>query len=207
MPAHDKFKYTFDNLASVIDEFTEKVGLTKYALYVQDYGAPVGYRLAVKHPEKITAIVVQNGNAYDEGLDNDFWKPIKEYWKEPESQAKRDAIRNLVTYDATKWQYTDGVKDPELVSPDGAAEDQFLLDRKGNDEIQLDLFLSYGSNPPLYPELAGILPQASAANAHCVGQERQDFSGCWCGTLQARSENAGVSPAGCGALRPRNQRR
>jgi pimeloyl-ACP methyl ester carboxylesterase len=94
MPPHDKFKYTFDNLASVIDEFTEKVGLTKYALYVQDYGAPVGYRLAVKHPEKITAIVVQNGNAYDEGLDNDFWKPIKEYWKEPKSQAKRDAIRN-----------------------------------------------------------------------------------------------------------------
>jgi pimeloyl-ACP methyl ester carboxylesterase len=151
MPAHDKFKYTFDNLAQVIDEFTEKVGLSKYALYVQDYGAPVGYRLAVKHPERITAIVVQNGNAYDEGLDNEFWKPIKAYWKEPKSKEKRDAIRNLVTYEATKWQYTTGVKNPELVSPDGAAHDQFLLDRKGNDEIQLDLFLSYGSNPPLYP--------------------------------------------------------
>lgn len=151
MPTHDKFSYTFDNLANVIDEFTEKLGLKTYALYVQDYGAPIGYRLAAKHPERITAIVVQNGNAYDEGLDNKFWEPIKAYWKEPTSKEKRNAIRNLVTYDATKWQYTDGVKNPELVSPDGAAHDQFLLDRPGNDEIQLDLFLSYGSNPPLYP--------------------------------------------------------
>jgi pimeloyl-ACP methyl ester carboxylesterase len=152
MPPHDKFSYTFDNLAKVIDEFTEKVGLTRYALYVQDYGAPVGYRLAVKHPERITAIVVQNGNAYVEGLDNDFWKPIKAYWNEPNSKEKRDALRVALTYETTRWQYTHGVKNPELVSPDGAAHDQFLLDRKGNDEIQLDLFLSYGSNPPLYPE-------------------------------------------------------
>src|SRR3954469_10260277 len=152
MPAHDQFSYTFDNLAKVIDEFTQKVGLTKYALYVQDYGAPVGYRLATKHPERITAIVVQNGNAYDEGLDNEFWKPIKAYWKEPSSKARRDAIRGLVTYEATRGQYQTGAKDPELVSPDGAAHDQFLLDRPGNDEIQLDLFLSYGSNSPLYPK-------------------------------------------------------
>jgi pimeloyl-ACP methyl ester carboxylesterase len=95
--------------------------------------------------------VVQNGNAYDEGLDNPFWEPIKAYWREPKSQARRDAIRNLLTYDATRWQYSDGVPSPELVSPDGAAHDQFLLNRPGNDEIQLDLFLSYGSNPPLYP--------------------------------------------------------
>jgi pimeloyl-ACP methyl ester carboxylesterase len=152
MPARGRFTYTFDNLAKVIDDFTEKLGLTKYSLYVQDYGAPVGYRLAVLHPDRIDAIVVQNGNAYDEGLDNEFWKPIKAYWKEPSSKEKRDAIRNLVTYEATRWQYTTGAKDPELVSPDGAAHDQFLLDRKGNDEIQLDLFLSYGSNPPLYPK-------------------------------------------------------
>jgi len=152
MPPRDMFAYTFDNLAKVIDEFTEKVGLTKYALYVQDYGAPVGYRLASQHPDRITAIVVQNGNAYDEGLDNDFWKPIKAYWQEPNGKAKRDNLRNLVTYEATQWQYTHGVKNPELVSPDGAAHDQLLLDRKGNDEIQLDLFLSYGSNPPLYPK-------------------------------------------------------
>jgi pimeloyl-ACP methyl ester carboxylesterase len=152
MPPHDKFAYTFDHLSKVIAEFTAKLGLTRYAVYVQDYGAPVGYRLAVAHPDRVTAIVVQNGNAYDEGLDNDFWKPLKAYWKQPDSQEKRDALRKLLTYEATKWQYTDGVKNPELVSPDGAAHDQFLLDRKGNDEIQLDLFLSYGSNPPLYPK-------------------------------------------------------
>ena len=152
MPPHDKFAYTFDNLAKVIDEFTEKLGLTKYAIYVQDYGAPVGYRLAVKHPERITAIVVQNGNAYDEGLDNDFWKPLKAYWKEPNNRARRDALRPFLKYDATRWQYTNGVKKLELISPDGPAHDQFLLGREGNDEIQLDLFLSYGSNPLLYPK-------------------------------------------------------
>lgn len=152
MPAHDKFEYTFDNLANVIDEFTGKLGLTKYVLYVQDYGAPIGYRLASAHPERVTAIVVQNGNAYDEGIDNDFWKPVKAYWDEPNSKEKRDALRSLLTYDAAKWQYTDGVKNLEAVSPDGPAHDQFLLDRLGNDEIQLDMFLSYGSNPPLYPK-------------------------------------------------------
>jgi len=150
MPPRDTFAYTFDNLAKVVDEFTGKLGLTKYALYVQDYGAPVGYRLASAHPDRITAIVVQNVNAYDEGLDNDFWKPFKAYWKDPENKEKRDGLRKLITYEATRWQYTHGVKEPELVSPDGAAHDQFLLDRKGNDEVQLDLFLSYGSNPPLY---------------------------------------------------------
>jgi pimeloyl-ACP methyl ester carboxylesterase len=151
MPPRDQFTYTFDNLARVIDEFIEKLGLTRYALYVQDYGAPVGYRLAVKHPERITAIVVQNGNAYEEGLDNDFWKPLKAYWQDPASPEKRQALRAFLTYDATKWQYTHGVPHPEYVSPDGPAHDQFLLDRPGNDEIQLDMFLSYGSNPPLYP--------------------------------------------------------
>lgn len=150
MPAHDKFEYTFDNLARVVDQFTEKLGLTKYAIYVQDYGAPVGYRLAVAHPERITAIIVQNGNAYVEGLASSFWDPIKAYWKEPNNTEKRDALRSAFTYQTTQWQYTHGVPNPELVSPDGAAHDQFLLDRPGNTEIQLDLFLSYGSNPPLY---------------------------------------------------------
>lgn len=152
MPPRDRFAYTFDNLAGVIDRFTEKIGLQKYALYVQDYGAPIGYRLAAAHPERISAIVVQNGNAYDEGLDNDFWKPIKDYWQHPDSKEKRDALRQLLTYKATRWQYLTGAPNPELVAPDGPAEDQFLLDRPGNDEIQLDLFLSYGSNPPLYPK-------------------------------------------------------
>lgn len=152
MPSRDQFAYTFDNLAQVIEGFTEKLGLQRYALYVQDYGAPVGYRLAVAHPERVTALIVQNGNAYEEGLDNDFWKPVKAYWQAPKDPAKRDALRGILTYDATKWQYTHGVPNPELVSPDGPAHDQFLLDRPGNDEIQLDLFLSYGSNPPLYPQ-------------------------------------------------------
>ncbi len=152
MPPRDKFAYTFDNLAKVIDEFTDKVELKQYAMYVQDYGAPVGYRLASAHPERITAIVVQNGNAYEEGLDNEFWQPVKAYWQQPASLEKRNALRSLLTYEATKWQYTHGVPHPELVSPDGPAHDQFLLDRPGNDEIQLDLFLSYGSNPPLYPK-------------------------------------------------------
>ncbi|HEY1066340.1 MAG TPA: alpha/beta hydrolase [Pirellulales bacterium] len=151
MPSREKFSYTFDNLANVIDGFTEQLGLTKYALYVQDYGAPIGYRLAAKHPERVSAIIVQNGNAYDEGLDNPFWEPVKAYWAEPNSHDKREALRQLVSYEATRWQYEHGVKHPERISPDGPAHDQYLLDRPGNAEIQLDMFLSYGSNPPLYP--------------------------------------------------------
>src|ERR1700687_5088599 len=142
MPLHDTFTYTFDNLAKVIDEFTEKVGLTRYALYVQDYGAPVGYRLAGAPPGRGTALVWQNANASDEGLDNDFWKSLKAYWREPASREKRDALRNLLTYDATRWQYTDGVPNPELVSPDGGAHALSLLARRGNNETHLALFLS-----------------------------------------------------------------
>lgn len=155
MPSRDDFVYTFDNLAKVIDDFTEKLGLKSYALYVQDYGAPIGYRLAVAHPERVTAIVVQNGNAYNEGLESEFWKPVKAYWEAPQDASKRDALRGALSYDATKWQYTHGVKNPSSLSPDGPAHDQFLLDRDGNQEIQLDLFLSYGSNPPLYPQWQG----------------------------------------------------
>jgi pimeloyl-ACP methyl ester carboxylesterase len=150
-PPRDQFTYTFDNVAALIDKFTETIGLSNYALYVQDYGAPVGYRLAVKHPERVTAIVVQNGNAYEEGIDNDFWKPIKAYWKEP-TQANRDVLRVALTYDTTRWQYFNGARDKANISPDGPVHDQYLLDRKGNDEIQLDMLLSYGSNPPLYPK-------------------------------------------------------
>ncbi|ODA28249.1 alpha/beta fold hydrolase [Planctopirus hydrillae] len=175
MPTHDQFTYTFDNLAKVIDEFTQKIGLTKYALYVQDYGAPVGYRLASAHPERITAIVVQNGNAYDEGLDNDFWKPIKAYWNDPTSQTKRESLRGILNYDATKWQYLHGVKQPERVSPDGAAHDQFLLDRPGNSEIQLDMFLSYGSNPPLYPQWQAYFRKHQPPMLIVWGQNDQIF--------------------------------
>ena len=151
MPSRDRFDYTFDNLAAAIGDFTDTLGLTRYVLYVQDYGAPVGYRLAVRRPERVAALVVQNGNAYEEGIDNEFWAPVKAYWKEPDSRERREALRGLLTYDATKWQYLTGVTNPERVSPDGPAHDQFLLARPGNDEIQLDMALSYGSNPPLYP--------------------------------------------------------
>jgi len=151
MPTVDQFDYTFDHLAEVIDKFTEKIGLKKYSLYVMDYGAPVGYRLAVKHPERVQALVVQNGNAYDEGLDNDFWKPIKAYWQE-RTEERAKPLRGFFTREATIWQYTDGVRDKEAISPDNWNIDQPLLDRPGNAEIQLALFYSYGSNPALYPE-------------------------------------------------------
>jgi pimeloyl-ACP methyl ester carboxylesterase len=152
MPARDKFAYTFDNIAKVVEDLTATLGLTKYALYVQDYGAPIGFRLASRHPDRVTAIVVQNGNAYDEGLENDFWQPLKAYWREPASLEKRNALRAFLKVEATRWQYTHGVPHPEFVSPDGWTTDQYLLDRPGNDEIQLDMFLSYSSNPPLYTQ-------------------------------------------------------
>jgi pimeloyl-ACP methyl ester carboxylesterase len=152
MPARDKFAYTFDNIAGVVEKFTATVGLTKYALYVQDYGGPIGFRLASGHPDRVTAIVVQNGNAYDEGLESDFWKPLKAYWQEPTNLERRNALRPFLKVDATLWQYTHGVPHPEFISPDGWTTGEYLLDRKGNDEIQLDMFLSYGSNPPLYPK-------------------------------------------------------
>jgi len=150
-PSVQEFDYTFDNLAKVVEKFTEQVGLRKYSLYLMDYGAPVGFRLAVRRPERVQALIVQNGNAYDEGIDNDFWKPIKAYWKD-RSQEKGDGLRSLLTLDATKWQYTHGVRNVETISPDTWGHVQPLLDRPGNQEIQLALFHSYGSNPPLYPQ-------------------------------------------------------
>lgn len=152
MPKRSEFEYSFDNVATVMDHFLERLKVQQYFLYVQDYGAPIGFRIATAHPERVRGFIVQNGNAYDEGLDNEFWKPIKEYWKNPKDSAKREALRGLLSYEATKWQYTHGVPNVERISPDGPAHDQFLLDREGNQEIQLDLFLSYGSNPPLYPQ-------------------------------------------------------
>lgn len=151
MPAMDKFEYSFDNLAKVMDKFTETIGVSRYALYVQDYGAPVGYRLAAAHPERITAIVVQNGNAYNEGLDNDFWVPIKAYWanKTAENGAK---LRAFLDIKGTKWQYTEGVRDVQHLSPDAWTLDQAYMDRPGNKDIQVELFYSYGTNPGHYPE-------------------------------------------------------
>jgi pimeloyl-ACP methyl ester carboxylesterase len=149
MPARDSFTYTFEALTDIVEGFTDKTGFGQYALYAFDYGAPVGFRLAVRRPERITAIISQNGNAYTEGL-SDGWNPIRAYWKEP-TQANRDAIRTLVQPQTTVWQYTHGVADPSLLSPDGYTLDNYYLARPGADEIQLDLFLNYASNVELYP--------------------------------------------------------
>ncbi|MBX3295798.1 MAG: alpha/beta hydrolase [Acidobacteria bacterium] len=150
MPKVNEFDYSFDSLANVVEKFTEQLQLTKYTLYVMDYGAPIGFRLATKHPERVQALIVQNGNAYEEGL-RDFWVPFKAYWKE-QSEKNANELRKFLTLDATKWQWTHGTRDAKLISPDTWTLDQSLLDREGNQAIQLRLFLSYGTNPPLYPK-------------------------------------------------------
>jgi pimeloyl-ACP methyl ester carboxylesterase len=149
MPARDKFAYTFDHIADVIGRFTEVIGLARFAVYVFDYGAPTGFRIAVKHPERITAIISQNGNAYEEGL-SEGWTPIRTYWQEP-SQANRDALRAFLSPQTTHWQYTHGVADESAVSPDGQSLDDFYLARAGADDVQLDLMGDYKSNIAFYP--------------------------------------------------------
>ncbi|HEY1264159.1 MAG TPA: alpha/beta hydrolase [Terriglobales bacterium] len=149
-PERKNFRYTFENLARVMDSFTQSVGLDHYAMYVFDYGAPVGLRLALTHPERITAIISQNGNAYEEGL-SEGWNPIQKYWKEPTPE-NRAALRDFLAPAATRWQYTHGVKDETLIAPEAYSLDSALLARPGNDEIQLDLFLDYASNVALYPK-------------------------------------------------------
>lgn len=150
MPSHQDFAYTFENLTDVVAQWVEKLGLTHYSLYVMDYGAPVGYRLALRHPDRVQALIVQNGNAYDEGL-REFWDPIKNYWNDPTPE-NREAIRFLVDPKSTRWQYENGVADRTLLDPTTWTLDQVGLDRPGNAEIQLDLFYSYRTNVPLYPE-------------------------------------------------------
>jgi pimeloyl-ACP methyl ester carboxylesterase len=149
MPDRGAFNYTFDNIARVINRLTELVGLDRFAIYVFDYGAPTGFRLATRHPERITAIISQNGNAYEEGL-SDGWTPIRAYWEDP-SQANRDVLRAFLAPETTLWQYTHGVPDATAVSPDGYSLDNFYLARPGADEVQLDLFGDYKSNVALYP--------------------------------------------------------
>jgi pimeloyl-ACP methyl ester carboxylesterase len=148
-PPRGQFDYTFDNLALVIGEFVEAVGLQRYALYVFDYGAPTGFRLAVRHPDRITAIISQNGNAYEEGL-SDGWNPIRAYWQDA-SHANREALRAFLKPETTVWQYTHGVPDTTAVSPDGYSLDNFYLSRPGAAEVQLDLFGDYKNNVALYP--------------------------------------------------------
>ena len=150
MPTPEEFDYTFDNLADVIDGFTRKLGLDRYSLYVMDYGAPVGFRLAAKHPERVQALIVQNANAYEEGLGK-FWDPFRVYWKD-RTDENAQPLKGFLNVEATKWQYTHGTRQPEAISPDAWIVDQYFQDRPGNKDIQLRLFYDYGSNPPLYAE-------------------------------------------------------
>src|SRR5277367_6685204 len=150
MPERKQYSYTFANISETIAAFTEKIGLRKLAIYIFDYGAPVGLRMALKFPERISAIISQNGNAYEEGL-SDAWNPIRAYWNDP-SPANRDALRAFLKPEATTFQYTHGVADPSLVSPDGRSLDDFYLARPGADEVQLDLLKDYSTNVALYPK-------------------------------------------------------
>ncbi|MDR3447715.1 MULTISPECIES: alpha/beta hydrolase [unclassified Dyella] len=150
MPSRDAFKYTFDHLADIIDGLTDAIGFDRYIVYVFDYGAPTGFRLAVRHPERIQGIVTQNGNAYVEGLSEDGWNPIRTYWEKP-TDANRNALRAFLTPESTRWQYVHGTTDESQVSPDGIALDNYYLAREGAHDVQLDLFFDYQSNVALYP--------------------------------------------------------
>jgi pimeloyl-ACP methyl ester carboxylesterase len=159
VPDGRKYTYSFDALAGTIESFTEALGLKHYAIYVFDYGAPTGLRLAMRHPERVTAIVSQNGNAYEDGL-GDAWGPIRTYWAQP-TPANREVIRqNILNFEGTRWQYTHGVANPEAVAPESYTLDAALLERTGNKDIQLDLFLDYASNVKLYPKFQEYFRQS-----------------------------------------------
>lgn len=158
VPPERKYSYTFDSLAGTIDAFAEQLGLKRFAMYVFDYGAPVGFRLALAHPERISAIVSQNGNAYKEGLGEEAWNPVQRYWQQP-TQEHRDALRAFLTLDSIRWQYTHGASDPARIAPETYTLDAALVARPGNQEIQLDLFADYASNVALYPEFQSYLRQ------------------------------------------------
>jgi pimeloyl-ACP methyl ester carboxylesterase len=150
VPEKRRYTYTFDGFAATVDAFTRVLQLNRYAIYVFDYGAPTGFRLAMAHPERITAIVSQNGNAYEEGL-GDAWGPIRKYWAVPNAENREVIAKNVLTLEGTRWQYTHGVANPDSVAPESYTLDMALMERPGNKEIQLDLFLNYATNVALYP--------------------------------------------------------
>ena len=196
MPAVGEFDYSFDNVAGLMAKFVDEVDLDRFSLYLMDYGAPVGFRIAATQPERIESLIVQNGNAYIEGIDNNFWEPIREYWKDRDAvnkgldnpwwtnvkaaykqpeMANDDALRFLLTLGATKWQYTNGVPDVTAISPDNWGHVQPLLDREGNQEIQLQMFYSYGSNPPLYPAWQSYLREHQPPTLIVWGEHDEIF--------------------------------
>jgi pimeloyl-ACP methyl ester carboxylesterase len=172
-PDRTRFRYTFESLAKVIDCFTETIGIQRYAIYVFDYGAPVGFRLALAHPERITAVISQNGNAYEEGL-SQGWNPIQKYWKQP-TPTNRDSLREFLKPEATKAQYLYGVRDSTLVGPECYELDSALLARPGNDDIQLDLFLDYASNVALYPRFQDYFRTKQPPTLAVWGNDDQFF--------------------------------
>jgi len=151
VPAERKYTYSFDALARTMEAFTDALGLNRYAIYVFDYGAPTGLRLAMAHPERVSAIISQNGNAYEEGL-GDAWGPIRKYWADPTAENREVIRKAILNLEGTRWQYTHGVSNPESVAPESYTLDVALMERPGNEEIQLDLFLNYASNVRLYPK-------------------------------------------------------
>jgi pimeloyl-ACP methyl ester carboxylesterase len=196
MPTVDEFEYTFDHMASIVEQLLVKKSINNYSMYVMDYGAPVGFRIANANPEKIQSLIIQNGNAYIEGLDNNFWEPIKEYWKDRKAVNKgldnawwknikaaykqpemtnEDALRFLLTKGATTWQYTNGARDTSKISLDAINEDQRLLDRENNEAIQLQMFYDYGNNVPLYPEWQAYFRKHQPATLIVWGDKDEIF--------------------------------
>jgi len=196
MPTVDEFEYTFNHMASIVEQLLEQKSINKFSMYVMDYGAPVGFRIASANPEKIESLIIQNGNAYTEGLDNNFWEPIKEYWKDRKAVNKgldnawwknikaaykqpdmtnEDALRFLLTKGATTWQYTNGVRDISKISLDAINEDQRLLDRENNEAIQLKMFYDYGSNIPLYPAWQSYFREHQPATLIVWGDKDEIF--------------------------------
>jgi pimeloyl-ACP methyl ester carboxylesterase len=173
-PPASEFGYTFDALAGLTGALLGQLGVTRYAMYVQDYGAPVGWRLALADPAAVTAIITQNGNGYEAGFAENFWKPVREYWAEQNPQTEA-AVRQALTLEAIRWQYLHGVADESLVSPDTWHHDYSLVSRPGNDLVQLRLFADYATNPPLYPKLHTYLRDSSVPVLAVWGRNDEIF--------------------------------
>jgi len=173
MPAAEEFEYSFAKIARKVTALLDRKGVDRYAVYLMDYGAPVGFRMFAADPERVSAFIIQNGNAYEEGL-REFWDPIKAYWAEPTPE-NGDKLRAFLTLDATKWQFTHGTQDPERISPDNFWHVQYLLDRPGNQEVQLDLFLDYGANVAEYPKWQALFREHQPPALLVWGKNDQIF--------------------------------